>query len=262
MTATGVASSRSLVDRLVAVRHPLDGEPVEDRIADRLPVEIRRRGRPGRPSPVTSSPKKPSMPSRRISGRAPIAARDDRCPAGQRLDGDEAERLRPRAGHQRGIAFGEELVALGLVELAEELDRRAGRLERPAGTRCRSSRAPRPSARPWPRSAAVGRSPLRSRWPRRCPSRARPGRRSTARRCAASPNGARSGAARCGRRRPTGRRGGSAAWLSLIATRPRGGSTQQRVSPGQVEPAVERRRRPGPATPARAAGSPTRDGCG
>ena len=45
-------------------------------------------------------------------------------PAGQRLDGDEPERLRPRAGHQRGVALGEQLVAIGLVELAEVLDDR------------------------------------------------------------------------------------------------------------------------------------------
>ena len=94
------------------------------------PGRGRRPGRPGTRAASTSSPKKPSTPSRMISGSAADPPGDDRRAAGERLDRDQPERLRPRAGHQRRVRLGEQLVAVRLLELAEELDRRAGRLER------------------------------------------------------------------------------------------------------------------------------------
>ena len=63
-------------------------------------------------------------------GQPPDPPGDDRRAAGERLDGDQPERLRPGSGHERCVRLREEAVALGLLELAEELDRRAGRLER------------------------------------------------------------------------------------------------------------------------------------
>ena len=84
-------------------------------------------------------------------------AGDDGRAAGQRLDRDEAERLRPRARHERGVALGEQRVAVGLVELAQELDVVPGRLERRLEDVRRSRRARAASGRPWRRSSAVGR---------------------------------------------------------------------------------------------------------
>ncbi len=55
---------------------------------------------------------------------------EDRRTAGEGLDRRQAERLRPRARHQRGVALGEQLVALRSCNLAKELDRRARGFER------------------------------------------------------------------------------------------------------------------------------------
>ena len=69
---------------------------------------------------VASSPKKPSTPSRMISEQAADAPGDDRRAAGERLDRDQAERLRPRPGHQRRVRLGDQPVAVLLVELADD----------------------------------------------------------------------------------------------------------------------------------------------
>ena len=236
------------VDRLVAVGHPPGREPIEDGVADRLAgrasLDARR---PGTPAGSTSSPKKPSTPSRMISGSAADAPGDDRRAAGQRLDRDETERLGPRAGHQRRVRLGEQQVAVGLLELAEELDRRAGRLERgqedgvvvvPLGGQ---------SGRPWRRSGAAGRSAARSRSPRRSPSPARPGRRSTARRPGAARTASRRASARCGRPRPSRTRGCDDAWFALIATRPGVGPRERLGRPTAGRAGRGRSTRPGSA---------------
>jgi len=55
----------------------------------------------------------------------PGAHRQDGRPRGHGFDRDQAERLRPVAGHDRRIAPSEELVAIPPFELAKELDDRA-----------------------------------------------------------------------------------------------------------------------------------------
>ena len=49
--------------------------------------------------------------------------------AGERLDRDEPERLRPRPGHQHGVALGEERVAVGLPDSSPRNSTTAGRLQ-------------------------------------------------------------------------------------------------------------------------------------
>ena len=64
-----------------------------------------------------------------ISGSAPMRRAMTGVPQASDSIGHEAERLRPRARHQRGVALGEQLVAVRLIEFAQVLDARASRLQ-------------------------------------------------------------------------------------------------------------------------------------
>ena len=160
------------------------------------------------------------------------AASDDGRPAGERLDGDEAERLRPGARHQGRVALGEQAVAVGLGQLAEVLDARTGRRERRLehlvvvgaflGRRSGLGGDPqRASGRRW-----------RSRSPRPAPLTGviRPTKHS------ASPARRSNGAASS--RRPLwtmpaqGTSGWVSAWFRLMATRPGGGSVSISTAQG------------------------------
>ena len=81
-------------------------------------------------------------------GQAADAAGDDRRAAGERLDRDQPERLRPRAGHQRRVRLGER-ARRGRPAAARRGTRPTTRPPRaPAGRRSRSSRARRASGPP------------------------------------------------------------------------------------------------------------------
>ena len=151
----------------------------------------------------------------------------------ERLDGDQAEWLRPAAGHERRVAVGEQLVTIGLGELAQELDILPGRLERRLRRRIRSRRAPDRTARSWPRSADDDRTAARSRSRRRCPSRAPRDPRSRARRSDAGRTGTPADPARCGRSAAHGTSGCVDAWFWLIATSGPGAPSSRAVAQGR-----------------------------
>ena len=116
------------VELLVAIRHPGSGEPLDDTLADLAAVETRQAiGEEGHRRSVIAEEAVDALAD--DLGQRADAPGENRCPAGERLDAHQPERLRPRAGHQRPVALREQLVALRGLELTEVLDRMTGTLE-------------------------------------------------------------------------------------------------------------------------------------
>ena len=177
------------------------------------------------------------MPSRTISGRPPTRRATTGVPQASDSIATSPNGSGQSPGHERREALGEQPVAVGRADLADELDvGRPGR--RPEDVLEVVAFRAGPSA-PWRRPGGVVPSDGRSRSPRRRPSRVPSGRRSTDRRRGARRT-ARLETQPVGDDRPSDV--GLGRGLGLAdRTQPGRRVDQEAVRPRLVEPAVERR---------------------
>ena len=103
LVARGSSSSSADVDRLVAIGHPARREPSMTDVADRRSVQlVDPRHLEGQLRRIVAEEAVDAVAD--DLGQRPDATGDDRRPAGERLDRDQPERLRPRSRHQRRVA--------------------------------------------------------------------------------------------------------------------------------------------------------------